>query len=118
MSTEQELTQSDRGWLDHLRRAHAERVTLVEYARAAGLKVGSLYEARRTLQRKGVRVPGANAVAVNEQKPAGFVPVRVLPAAVSATTAVCRLRHGSGWVIECASWPDASWLTALLGARS
>ena len=118
MSTEQELTQSDRGWLEHLRRAHAERVTLVEYARAAGLKVGSLYEARRSLQRKGVRVPGAEAGATKEQKPPEFVPVRVAPSVVSATTTVCRLRHASGWVIECASWPDASWLAGLLGARS
>jgi hypothetical protein len=38
---------------------------LVEYARAAGLKLGSLYEARLTLQRKGMRVPGGNAVAVS-----------------------------------------------------
>lgn len=117
MSTEPELTRSDRGWLEHLRRAHAEGVTLVEYARAAGLKVGSLYEARRTLQRKGMRVPAGNAVAVKEQKPPEFLPVRVLPAPVSATTAVCRVRHASGWVIECAAWPEAAWIVAVLGER-
>jgi len=118
MSTEQGLTQTDRGWLEHLRRAQSQGVTLVEYARAARLKVGSLYEARRSLQRKGVRVPAANAIAAKEPKPHEFVPVRVMPAAMSGAAAVCRVRHASGWVIECTSWPDASWVSALLGAQS
>lgn len=120
MSVREELTASERGWREHLRRAQGQGVTLVEYARAAGVKVGSLYEARRTLRRKGAVRSGSRA-AGTASSPAKFVAVQVMPAAstgVKSAEAVCRLRHpGSGWVIECASWPPASWITGLLGER-
>ena len=35
---------------------------------------------------------------------AGFVPVRVTPPTTAATA--CRIRHPSGWTIECASFPE------------
>lgn len=112
------LTSTDRGWLEHLRRAEARCATLVEYARESGVRVGSLYEARRNLRRKAAArsrpTPPASAVAK-------FVPVQVMPAAsaaVRSAQAVCRLRHaGSGWEIECASWPEGSWIAGLLGER-
>lgn len=120
MNPREELTLSDRRWMEHLRRARDRGVTLVEYAREAGVKVGSLYEARRTLSRKAAaRSVATSAVPVSAAEK--FVPVHVIAAApgeVRSAQAVCRLRHpGSGWVIECASWPAASWVAGLAGER-
>jgi len=39
--------------------------------------------------------------------------VWVAPAASSAASG-CRLHHRSGWMIECAELPEASWLQALV----
>jgi len=36
------------------------------------------------------------------------------PSAPGAAT-VCRLRASNGWVVECASWPQASWMAQLRG---
>jgi hypothetical protein len=33
----------------------------------------------------------------------------------SVPAVVCRARHPTGWVIECASWPDPSWMKELTG---
>jgi hypothetical protein len=41
------------------------------------------------------------------------VPVRVAAPASPAAT-VCRIRHPSGWTIECAGYPEASWMLALM----
>jgi hypothetical protein len=52
-------------------------------------------------------------------KVAGFVPVRIAPSAAPAVTMqVCRIRHPSGWTIECGSLPDTRWLSALLSGES
>jgi len=54
------------------------------------------------------------AQAAATQEPGAFVGVRIAPApGAAATGAACRIRHPSGWVIECASWPEASWMAAL-----
>jgi len=51
----------------------------------------------------------------------GFAPVRVAPAAATMTTtaapAGCRIRHPSGWTIECAGYPEVSWLSALMSGE-
>jgi hypothetical protein len=49
-------------------------------------------------------------------KAASFVAVRV--AAPVATTTVCRIRHPSDWTIECASYPEASWILALMSGEA
>jgi len=114
MARTKELTRTERGWLAHLRRAHAQGTTLVEYGRSAGVKVGSLYEAKRQFARKGIRLEDSSAGAPADQ--AGeFIAVRVAPAPVRSAELVCRLRHPSGWEIDCAIWPQAAWMVELFG---
>ena len=33
-------------------------------------------------------------------------------------TTVCRIRHPSGWMIECASYPDVSWVSAVMSGEA
>lgn len=113
MSKNTVLTPSLRGWQEHLRRAERQGVTLVQYARAAGVSVGSLYEAKRQLALRSMRAQGATPVA-SAVRNAPFVPVQVVsPPCPSA--AVCRLRSPRGWLIECAEWPPGSWLARVIG---
>jgi hypothetical protein len=122
MKTRQELTTAQRGWLEHLRRAEAQDVSLVDYARAAGIKVGSLYEARRMLRSKGVVARGPSS-AIAPSPPQQFIPVQVIAAAsnrmeTKRTEPVCRLRHPeTGWVIECSGYPELSWVRGLLESQ-
>jgi len=53
----------------------------------------------------------------SRRKRAHFIPVRVESSngAGSGTGMACRLRHPSGFIIECASWPDLNWMRGLLG---
>jgi hypothetical protein len=112
------MTPSLQGWLKHLRNAERQGAALTEYARSAGVKVGSLYEAKRRLVRLGV----LGQVAAASGRPATkgeFLPVvverpRSAPAAAATSGAVCRLRTPSGWVIECADWPPAIWMAGLM----
>ncbi len=46
--------------------------------------------------------------------PAKFIAVSVTD---SVPAVVCRVRHPTGWVIECASWPDPNWIKELAGER-
>ncbi len=110
------LTPREEEYFEHMRRAAEEGVTLSEYCRARGKSVGALYAIRRQLGRKGYAA-ALPAPAPKIKKKPPFVAVRVA-AAVTASAAgggaVCRLRHPSGWTIECVDWPQASWMSALL----
>jgi hypothetical protein len=75
--------------------------------------VGALYAIRRQLARKGYASGSPTPTAKFMKQPA-FVAVRVAEAAAAGGEAVCRLRHPSGWTIECRDWPPASWMAALL----
>ena len=59
MSDEQndELTERQRFWLRHLRACEVSGQTSIDYARTHGLKVKSLYAARKALAEKGVLPP-------------------------------------------------------------
>ena len=107
------LTLREEEYFEHLRRAAEEGVTLSEYCRARGKSVGALYAIRRQLGRKGY-APASRTPRIKKKQP--FVAVRVAEAAPAAEggSAVCRLRHPSGWTIECVDWPQASWMSALL----
>lgn len=124
MSTKHDdLTPAERRYLDNAREAEKQGLSLADYYRSTGLSVYALYNARRRLLRKGVvssrRTP--RPVAKPAPKPSSFVAVRVVaesPAAEaprSAAGMVCRLWHGSGWMIECESWPPVEWMKACLG---
>ena len=48
-----DLTDVQRRWLAHVRRAEGRGEALTDYANRHGLKVSSLYEAKRRLRRAG-----------------------------------------------------------------
>jgi hypothetical protein len=123
----EELTEGEGRYLEHVRRARSQGMGLSQYCRSVGLNPFSLYSMRRQMRRKGILPPAQQrAVAVGAKEPRGssaparFVAVRVVEPAVpaaGATGLVCRLRHPSGWMIECGSWPDSSWVSALVEVR-
>jgi hypothetical protein len=118
MSVEQ-LSEREQQALEHLQKAQVLEVTLAEYARSFDLDVKELYSAKQALVRKGVIASRAVGDPVDEAQPGDFVPVQVAPSSSStSSTAVCRIRHPSGLVIECASFPPVSWLAALLPGAS
>jgi hypothetical protein len=116
MDNREELTRAERRFLERATEAQQQGVTLEEYYRASGLSVGWLYNIRRQLQGKGVLVPEptARSAVVSRGK---FVEVCVRPATRNEGSAVCRVCHPSGWMIECASWPEVSWVRQLIGER-
>lgn len=117
MAVEQ-LSEREQQVLDHLQKAQELEVSVSEYARSFDLDVKELYNTKRVLVRKGA-IAG-RVEAADEAQPGDFVPVQVAPSSSPSTSsiAVCRIRHPSGLVIECASFPPASWLAALLSGGS
>jgi predicted transcriptional regulator len=113
MSTE-ELTERETQLLEHVRIAQERGTTLAEYASSAGLDVRVLYQIKRQLVKRGVIARRAGTK--KRQKRGRFAQARIvprIPQPVAAAVAV-RLLHPSGWVIECGSWPQASWTAAVL----
>jgi hypothetical protein len=113
----EDLTPAEQRYLEHARAAESQGVRLAQYYRANGLSVHTLYNIRRRLIQKGVltRRRGARRAA---GKPERFVAVRVAVPNPGMTGSICRLRHPSGWVIECGSLPDAQWLSALMAGAA
>src|SRR5205085_1825155 len=99
-------------YLEHLRRAQDRKLSLGQYCRDQGLSVQRLYSTSHQLRRKRGRAP--LELSSKTHSPAGdFVAVRMAPAAPGSGT-VCRLRAPNGWVVECTSWPQASWMAQFL----
>lgn len=113
----EELTPAERQYLERAKAAEGQGVTVAQYYRANSLSVYSLYNVRRKLVRKGVVARGRAAWSTARPEPGAFVAVRVVKAAEAGNPSVCRLRHPSGWVIECASWPEPSWISKLLARQ-
>ena len=105
----QELTVAE-----HAELAQSQGKSVVEYCRQTGLSVHALYSARRALKEKGV-LTGSPKRRQVRKKPGEFIAVRV---ADSMPAVVCRVRHPSGWVVECANWPDPRWMQELTGAQT
>lgn len=103
----EELKQRQRYWLDHLRAASAQGVTLAEYARVAQLDSDALYRWRALFKRKGVSIV-ENAVAA----PVSFAAVQVADSQPSGGTGVT-VYVGAVLQLRCASLPDPRWLAAL-----
>ena len=109
------LSERERACLAHLEEAKRLGVNFSRYCREKDLSMHQWSWIKRALVRKGV-VGGRRRA--EGSKAAGFVPVSIAPAAASTTTTVCRIRHPSGWTIECASYPEASWMSALMPGES
>jgi len=116
-----ELTLGERRYLERVREAQSEGVSLKEYYLAHGLSLRMLSRVQRQLSDKDIVPPPSSAVA--EAGEAGkLIEVRVTDsvgrAGLPAAGPVCRLRHPSGWLIECRMWPDPRWLSGLMEVRS
>ena len=119
----EKLTERERECLKHFRQAREGGVSFAEYCRSSGLKASEWHAVRHGMVVKGLMPPGQGGgpkKKPSKKKRARFIPVRVESAGVTLASAalVCRVRHPSGCVIECATWPDPSWIMGVLGAQS
>lgn len=101
-----ELTQRQRFWLEHIGKAGKRGQTLKDYARQQGLSLGAMYRAKSWLKGRGVVSDDGHEAGTSE-----LVPVRVAPL---GPVPLFRLRHPSGWLLECEAWPDPGWLRAVM----
>jgi hypothetical protein len=114
-TTQNKRTAGERRYLKHCRQAQAQGLTLAQYCRVQGLNAQSLYNLGSQMRRRSIRPDGAMAVVVRKPEPAGrFVAVQVSPVSSGDVGGICRLHHRSGWTIECADMPSASWLATLV----
>jgi hypothetical protein len=117
--TRGELTLGQQRFMERMQEAQNEGVSLPDYYRAHGLSMAMLYKVRRQLVQKGIVPPPRQEQRVSG--PDKFVQVRVQASLGGAELAVggpvCRLRHPSGWLIECGTWPQPQWLLRLMGER-
>lgn len=105
------LSEKERACLAYDRPARAQGVSFAEYCRARDLKVNQWYWIRSGLIRKGVIAAGAAPAAIDP--PSGFAPIHITPP-ISTESSACRIRHPSGWVIECERFPEAQWLLEVM----
>lgn len=112
-----ELTERERAYLEHRRQAKERGLTLTAYCQEQGLNVRSLYSVRRELVDKGL-VPRTLAPRMKKTRRGKFMAVHVTTSETNGGQLVCRVRHPSGWTIECGRWPEASWMSQLLKGAS
>lgn len=112
------LTERQQKCLEYDRQARERGVSFAALCRSLDLNLNSWYSIRLTLVRKGVIGGRRKVVAPEAAKEAatasGFAAVRIVPPAAAGM--ICRIRHPSGWVIECASWPEGTWMAAVFAA--
>jgi hypothetical protein len=115
-----ELTLGERRYLERVREAQSEGVSLRDYYLAHGLSLRMLSRVQRQLSDKGMVPPPSGAV-VEAGTSGKLIEVRIGDcvgrAGVPAAGPVCWLRHPSGWVIECGMWPDPRWVSGLMQVR-
>lgn len=116
------LTERERECLKHIRQARESEVSFAQYCRSIGLIANEWHAVRHGMVKKGLLPPGQGGKTKrtpSRRKHAHFIPVRVESSngAGSGTAMACRLRHPSGFIIECANWPDLNWMKGLLGAQ-
>jgi hypothetical protein len=114
------LTEREQKCLEHVKQAQELGVSFAEFCRSFDLNVNSWYSVRQGLVRKGLIDGRTRTEELEEAKqapvaPAGFAEVRIA-APPTDPAVMCRIRHPNGWVIECAKWPEASWMATLFAA--
>ena len=116
-----ELTLGQQRFLERMQEAQNEGVSLTDYYRAHGLSMAMLYKVRRQLIQKGI-VPPRRGPQQTVSGPGKFVQLRVQESLAEAELTVrgpvCRLRHPSGWLIECGMWPEPQWILQLMGEQA
>jgi hypothetical protein len=117
------LTDRERECVKHIRQARERGMSFAEYCRSAGLKPNEWHGVRHGMVKKKLLPPGPGAKAKSvrsRRKPVGFIPVRVESSGGTGPSIgmLCRVRHPSGWIIECASWPELNWMRGLLEVQS
>lgn len=115
-----QLTLGEQRYLERVQEAQGEGVSLRDYYLAHGLSLRMLSRVQRQLALKGIAPPPSSGPA-EAGKPGKLIEVHVADsvgrAGFPTAGAVCRLRHASGWVIECGSWPEPQWMAGLMGVR-
>jgi hypothetical protein len=116
------LTERERVCLKHIKQARERGLSFAEYCRSASLKANEWHAVRHGMVKKGLLPPGQGAEVKrtpSRGKRDRFIPVRVESSnGTGAWTGVaCRVRHPSGCIIECVSWPELDWMRGLLGAQ-
>lgn len=109
-------TERETAYLQHLERAKSLGIALSEYCRRNELRVEEWYQVRRDMVRKGLtsRTQGSGRQDGSRRPAPAFLALRVATAPPATATTACSIRHPSGWTIECASLPPASWLSGLV----
>ena len=118
--TSEKLTERERTCVEHFRQAAERGGGFAEYCRSNGLKANEWHAVKHGMMLKGLLPPGKRPVAKRpKRKRSGFAPVRLARSGgpIPLATPACRVRHPSGWVIECASLPEARWLAALMAGE-
>jgi hypothetical protein len=130
----EKLNEAERVCVDHLRQAQVLGVSLAEYCRSFDLDLSKWYRVKQALARKGITVTATSVAAtevrtgepVAEEKAAPFARVQIAAAPVApvptasagdAVGVACRIVHPSGWIVECGTLPQASWLAAVLAGQ-
>jgi hypothetical protein len=108
-----ELKPREQAYFEHVRQAKEQGLTLTAYCQGLGLNVRSLYSVRRELVDKGIVARTLAPRTKRKARAAKFVAVRVAGPG-SGAELVCRVRHPSGWTIECGRWPEAAWVSQVL----
>ena len=114
MSTAGSVSEREAAYLQHVEGAKSLGISLSEYCRRNDLRVNEWYQVGRQMVQKGLASRTRRSVRQSRSRPpaTAFVPVRF--ATTAPATMTCSIRHPSGWMIECASLPPASWLNQLV----
>ena len=118
------LTERERECLKHIRQARERGISFAEYCRSGGLKANEWHGVRHGMVKKGLLPPGPGAGPKTMPFTAQACQIYTGASGVlqrygdPSIGMACRVRHPSGCIIECASWPELNWMRGLLGAQS
>jgi hypothetical protein len=108
-----ELTATMVQWLSHVRAASEAGMTLGVYAKQHGLSAAGLYKAKSDLMKRGAW-PRTTVLRKVASRRKAISPASAFVSVQMEVAMPCRLRHASGWVIECDSLPSVAWLRLLM----
>ena len=109
---EQDLSERQRYWLEHLRTAERQGEPMKVYAKRLGLSEYSMYEAKRRLRSYGVIAPAPQ----RRVSSSGFARVEVFD--TDRVLASLRVRLASGALLEWSEAPQGDALRELIGLIS